>query len=376
MSFGPKVIFAHDWLNGMRGGEKCLELITELYPESPIYTLFYEKEKVSAEIASHPVRVSWLSRLPGAKKNYRRYLPLFPTAIESFRLPSCDLVLSMNHCVAKGVRKPKRAVHVCYCFTPVRYAWGFFDEYFGRGNFLGKLAIRATLKHIREWDRRSASRVDHFVAISQHIRERIQRCYARDSEVIYPPVNTKFYEPDHRLPAGQAGAKTEDFYLVVSALTPYKRVDLAVLAAKKMKKRLVVIGEGPERKRLEKLASGSAEFLGWQPDEVLRDHYQRAKALLFPGEEDFGIVPVEAQACGCFVIAYGKGGALETVLRDETGVFFHQLKADSLAEAMDRFEKRSWNPDAPRKNAARFSNDRFIMEMKSMIQRVTQNRTK
>jgi len=350
----------------MRGGEKCLELMTAQYPGSPIYTLFYEKDKVSPEIASHPVKVSWLSKLPGAAKNYRQFLPFYPSAIETFRLPSCDLVLSMSHCVAKSINKPKKAVHVSYCFTPMRYAWGFFDEYFGRGNLFQKLAIKGMLKHLRNWDRGSASRVDHFVAISQHIRQRIQRCYARESEVIYPPVNTKFYEPDHR-------AKTEDFYLVVSALTPYKRVDLAVLAAKKLKKKLVVIGEGPERKRLEVLAGGCAEFLGWQPDEVLRDHYRRAKALLFPGEEDFGIVPVEAQACGCFVIAYGKGGALETVLRDETGVFFSELKPDSLAEAINRFEGRAWNPDAPRKNAARFSNDRFIMEMKSMIQRISQN---
>ena len=364
MSPVSKVIFAHDWLNGMRGGEKCLELMTAQYPDSPIYTLFYEKEKVSQEIASHPVRASWLSHFPGAQKNYRSFLPLYPTAIESFRLPPCDLVLSMSHCVAKSINKPKRAVHVSYCFTPMRYAWGFFEEYFGRKDFVQKWTIRAMLKHLRDWDRASAARVDHFVAISQHIRDRIKRCYSRESEVIYPPVNTKFYEPDHR-------ARTEDFYLVVSALTPYKRVDLAVLAAKKLGKKLIVIGEGPERKRLETLAAGSAEFLGWQPDEVLRDHYRRAKALLFPGEEDFGIVPVEAQACGCFVIAHGKGGALETVLRDETGVFFDELEADSLAAAIQRFEGRTWNPDAPRKNAARFSNDRFIMEMKSMIQRVS-----
>lgn len=362
MNGTTKVVFVHDWLNGMRGGEKCLELAAALYPQSPIYTLFYEKGKVSEAIASHPVKTSWLARLPGTRKNYRNLLPLYPGAVEAMRLPACDLVFSMSHCAAKGAVKPKKALHVCYCFTPMRYAWGFFDEYFGSKGPLKRLMIKGFLHRLREWDRASSSRVDHFVAISQHIRRRIKACYGRDSEVIYPPVNTRYYEPDHRV-------RTEDFYLVVSALTPYKRIDLAVKAAKKLKKKLIVIGEGPERPRLERMASPDTVFMGWQPDEVLRDHYRRAKALLFPGEEDFGIVPVEMQACGGFVIAYGKGGALETVMENETGVFFAKPDADSLAEAMQRFEKGTWNPDAPRKNAARFSDERFIMEIKSMIQR-------
>lgn len=358
-----KVIFSHDWLNGMRGGEKCLELAASLYPDAPIYTLFYERSKVSGAIAEHPVRSSWLERLPGIYKNYRNYLPLYPAAIESFRLPACDLVLSMNHCVAKGLPKPKGAKHLCYCFTPMRYAWGFFDEYFGSRSGLSQSIIRLFLKRLRDWDRESAKRVDHFVAISQHIRKRLRACYDRESEVIYPPVNTRYYEPDHR-------SRREPFYLVVSALTPYKRIDLAVLAAKRTDKRLIVIGEGPERRRLEAMAGPHTEFLGWQPDAVLRDHYRRAKALLFPGEEDFGIVPAEMQACGGFVLAYGKGGALETVLENETGLFFHKPLAESLADAIRDFEKRDWNEEAPRKNALRFSEERFIMEMKSRIQRL------
>lgn len=367
MTETTKVVFVHDWLNGMRGGEKCLELAAELYPQASIHTLFYEKGKVSEAIASHPIKSSWLNRLPSIYKNYRHFLPLYPSAIESMRLPSCDLVLSMNHCAAKGIVKPRGSLHICYCFTPVRYAWGFFDDYFGGKNPFSKLLIRGFLKRLREWDRESSKRVDHFVAISQHIRKRIRACYGRDSEVIYPPVDTRFYVPEHRTQA-------EDFYLVVSALTPYKRIDLAVQATKKLKKKLVVIGEGPERKRLEAMAGEGTVFLGWQPDEVLRDHYRRARALLFPGEEDFGIVPAEMQSAGGFVIAYGKGGALETVMDRETGLFFNEPKADSLAEAIQRFEKASWNPDAPRKNAARFSDERFIMEMKSMIQRTQKER--
>ncbi len=272
------------------------------------------------------------------------------------------MLLSFNHCAAKGIRKQKNTLHLCYCFTPMRYAWGFFDDYFGRVNIFFKILIRFFLKGLRRWDRATAANVDHFVAISQHIRKRIRACYGRDSDVIYPPVNVQYYQPDHRV-------DREDFYLVVSALVPYKRVDLAVKAAKKIKKRLVVIGDGPQRRSLEDMAGEGTTFLGWQTDETLRDHYRRAKALLFPGEEDFGIVPVEMQACGGPVIAYGKGGALETVIAGETGLFFQELKVEGLVEAVGRFEASAWDPDAPRKNAVRFSGERFIMEMKSMIQR-------
>jgi glycosyltransferase involved in cell wall biosynthesis len=359
-----KVVFVHDWLNGMRGGEKCLELAAKLYPDSPIFTLFHEKGKISEAIARHPIKSSWVQRLPSVYTKYRSYLPLFPAAIESLRLPACDIVLSMNHCVAKGVKKPKRSVHVCYCFTPMRYAWGFFDEYFGGKNFAAKLLIKRFLGRLRDWDRASAPRVDHFVAISQHIRERIKRCYGRDSEVIYPPVNTRFYEPDHRV-------QREDFYLVVSALTGYKRVDLAVKAAKKLKKRLIVIGEGPDRPALQKMAGPETKFLGWQSDAAVRDHYRRAKALLFPGEEDFGIVPVEMQACGGPVIALARGGALETVIGNETGLFFAQADEKSLSAAIEHFESRQWNEEAIRQNAQRFSEERFMMELKSLVQRVT-----
>jgi len=362
MTDAVRMVFVHDWLNGMRGGEKCLELLCETYPGSSIYTLFCEKDKLSERILSHPIRTSWLQRVPGLLRGYRHYLPFYPAAMESFRVGPCDIVLSFSHCVAKGIPKRKNSIHICYCFTPMRYAWGFFDEYFGQMNILSRAVIRVFLKRLREWDKRSAARVDHFIAISQHIRKRIHDCYGRDAEVIYPPVNTLYYEPDHRV-------DREDFYLVVSALVPYKRVDLAVKTAKKFKKRLIVIGDGPQRRALETMAGTETRFLGWQPDDVLRDHYRRAKALLFPGEEDFGIVPVEMQACGGRVIAYGRGGALETVLGGQTGIFFPDLKIESLEEAMCRFEVITWDPDAPRKNALRFSGERFIMEMMTMVQR-------
>ena len=362
MTESIRMVFAHDWLNGMRGGEKCLEVLCEAYPESPIYTLFCDKKKLSKNILSHPIRTSWLQKAPGILGAYRHYLPLFPAAIGSLRAVPCDVVLSFSHCVSKGIRKRKNSTHICYCFTPMRYAWGFFDDYFGQMNFFSKTLIRLFLKRLRKWDHASAAGVDHFVAISQHIRKRIQSCYGRDSDVIYPPVNTGYYTPDHRL-------AREEFYLVVSALVPYKKIDLAVLAAKKMKKTLVIIGDGPQRRSLEKMAGEGTRFLGWQADEVLRDHYRRCRGLLFPGEEDFGIVPVEMQACGGCVIAYGKGGTLETVLAGETGLFFSDLNVESLMEAVRRFESASWNPESPRKNALRFSDERFIMEMRSMLQR-------
>ena len=357
-----KVALSHDWLNGMRGGEKCLEVFCELYPDAPIYTLFYEKGKVSEKIARHPVYVSRLQSFPSIFTRYRYYLPFYTWAAGRFKLKKCNLVLSTSHCVAKGVRKNKEALHICYCFTPARYAWGFFNEYFGGMNWFSRFLIARTLNRFRKWDLKSNKNVDHFVAISQHVRQRIARHYGREAEVIYPPADTVYYAPDGRTQAGDA-------YLVVSALVPYKRIDLAVRAFNRTGKKLVVIGDGPDRKKLEKLAKKNIVFLGWQPDSVLRDHYRRSRALIFPGEEDFGIVPVEAQACGCPVIAYGRGGALETVIENETGIFFQELTENSLVDALQRFESAHLNPECVRKNAERFSKERFQMEIKSMIQR-------
>jgi glycosyltransferase involved in cell wall biosynthesis len=273
-----------------------------------------------------------------------------------------DLVVSTSHCVAKGIRRTKPGVHVCYCFTPMRYAWGFFDEYFGNKSGLSRAAIRFFMARLRDWDRRASSRVDRFIAISQHVRERILRHYGRDAEVIYPPADTVFYTPSPETPR-------EDFYLVVSALVPYKRVDLAVRALGKMGRRLVVIGDGPELEALKRLARPGTAFLGWQSDESIRDHYRRARALVFPGEEDFGIVPVEAQACGLPVIAYGRGGALETVLRRETGLFFAELTEEALCGTIEEFERTKFLPELARRNAERFSRDRFKIEIRAAIDR-------
>jgi glycosyltransferase involved in cell wall biosynthesis len=362
-----KVAFSHDWLNGMRGGEKCLEALCELYPESDIYTLFHEKGKVNGAIAARRIFTSPIQNLPGVFRSYRYYLPFFPQAIEAFDLEGYDVVVSTSHCVAKGIRKNRGAVHICYCFTPMRYAWGLFEEYFGRRGALMKRAIQFFLKRIRHWDRRTSGRVDRFVAISSHVKDRIAAHYGREADVVYPPVDTDFFVPDPAVPA-------EDFYLVVSALVPYKKIELAIEAFSRNGRRLVVIGSGPEEPYLRSIAARNIEFLGWQPDAVLRDRYRRARALIFPGEEDFGIVPVEVQACGRFVIAYGKGGALETVKDGTTGVFFHEPTVGSLCDAVARFESLSLDGQEARRNAMRFSRERFKEEIDAVVRGAVRGR--
>lgn len=356
-----RVALVHDWLNGMRGGERCLEVLCEIFPDAPIFTLFYEKGKLSPKISTHPIHPSRIDRWPQVYKRYRHYLPFFPHAIESMDFSSYDLVISTSHCVAKAAKKKKEALHICYCFTPMRYAWGFFDEYFGDQNFFLRALIREVIGRIQKWDLAVSSRVDHFVAISHHIRKRIQRAYDRSADVIYPPCDTDFYTPE-------PDRESEDFYLVVSALVPYKRIDLAIEAFGGTSRKLVIIGEGPERKKLESRAPKNVQFLGWQSDEVLRYSYRRARALIFPGEEDFGIVPVEAQACGCPVVALGEGGALETVVEGKTGLFFNEKTSDDLRLALDRFETMTWNPKEIREHALKFSRQRFTDEMKTYIE--------
>ena len=361
---GEQVVLVHDWLTGMRGGEKCLEPLCRRWPDARLFTLLHRPGSVAPAIERTRIRASFLNRLPGVERYYRYLLPLMPLAA-GWRVTAADLVVSLSHAVAKSAVPPPGVPHVCYCFTPMRYAWHLKDSYFRADGWLAGLKARAVdllLAGLRRWDRRTADRVSHFVAISHTVRRRIRDCYGRDAAVIYPPVDTDFYTP--------SGQPREDFYLVVSALAPYKRFDLAVEACRRLGRRLVVIGSGQELARLKAAAGPQATFLGWQPDGVIRDHLRRAKALLFPGEEDFGIVPLEAQACGCPVIGFGRGGLTETVrplgtAPDPTGVFFAEQTPDSLIDALERFEAHAdrFDPRDARRQALRFRRDRFETEL-------------
>jgi glycosyltransferase involved in cell wall biosynthesis len=360
----PRVVLAHDWLTGMRGGEKCLEVLCRRWPLAPLFTLLHKPGAVSHTIEQHPLHTSFLHYLPAAQSYYRYFLPLMPAAVSAWRLPPCDLVVSFSHCVAKGVHPPRGVPHVCYCFTPMRYVWHQRDAYFGAER-LGTIKARILdrgLAMLRRWDEHTAARVTHFVAISRTVQRRIAECYGRPSDIIYPPVDTDFFSP--------APVTRADFYLAVSAFAPYKRLDLAIEACNRLRRPLIVIGSGQDANRLRALAGPTVHFLGWQPNAVIRDYFRRCRALLFPGEEDFGIVPVEAQACGAPVIAYGQGGATETVIppgsrREPTGLWFEEQSADCLAACLQTFESRSGDfaPNAARRQALRFNQRRFEEEL-------------
>jgi glycosyltransferase involved in cell wall biosynthesis len=361
----PRIVLVHDWLTGMRGGEKCLEVLCRRFPDASLFTLLHVAGSVSPAIERLRPRTSFLQRLPRVERYYRYLLPLMPLAA-NWRLPACDLVVSFSHCVAKSARPPRGVPHVCYCFTPMRYAWHMRQAYFGSGRSLTARLRDRMLAQLRDWDRRTAERVTHFIAISRTVRERIRDCYGRESTVIYPPVDTDFYYPD--------GGLRGDDYLVVSAFAPYKRLDLAIEACTRLGRRLIVIGDGQDAARLRALAGPTVAFLGWQSDAIIRDHLRRCRALLFPGEEDFGIVPVEANACGTPVIAYGRGGATETIVNlgapaAPTGVWFEEQNTPSLAAAIERFEKDEgrFDPAALRRQALRFHRARFAAELLAFL---------
>jgi glycosyltransferase involved in cell wall biosynthesis len=350
----------------MRGGERCLEVFCELFPEADLFTLLHVPGSVSPVIEARRIVTSFIQRLPDARRSYRRYLPLFPAAIRGFDLSGHDLVLSSSHAVAKGARVPLGALHVCYCFTPMRYVWDLYDEYFGpRSGLATRLLMPPVAAVLRRWDRRTSAGVHHFVAISRFVADRIRRAYGRHADVIYPPVDVARFRLDD---------SPGDFYLVVSALTPYKRVDLAVEAANRLGRRLVIVGTGPEEGRLRAMAGPTVEFLGWRDDAETAELYARCRALIFPTLEDFGITPLEAMAAGRPVIALGQGGALETVVppggsEPATGLFFERQSAESLAAAVRHFESGSirFEPKALRRRAEAFDRPLFRERMESYL---------
>jgi glycosyltransferase involved in cell wall biosynthesis len=370
---GLKVALVHDWLTGMRGGEKCLEGFCEIFPQADIYTLLHIPGSVSATIERHPIRTSWIQRLPSAPSHYRNYLPLFPLALKSLRLKDYDLVLSSSHCVAKGIDIPPGALHIAYIHTPMRYVWDMYEAYFGKGSQAGRLAkalMPFLAPRLRRWDVRSNSGVHHFVANSQHVRKRIHNYYGRESEVVFPPVDVSHFD---LFPA------PKDYYLMVTALAPYKRVDLAIEAFNRTGQPLVIVGSGPLRNTLQRFSRDNIRWLGWQENAALKQLYGECRALIFPGEEDAGITPLEAQASGRPVVAFGRGGALETVMdlseflegRSDffSGVFFKEQTAGSLIKAVERLESQAHllNPYRVRAQALQYDREVFKEKIRKAV---------
>jgi glycosyltransferase involved in cell wall biosynthesis len=345
----------------MRGGERVLEALCGMFPSAEIFTLLHERGTVSPEIERRVRKTSLVQRLPAAERLYRHYLPLFPFVIEQFDLDRYDLVVSSSHCAAKAVIRAGRATHVCYCHSPMRYAWDQFDAYFGEAR-VGRIPMRLLRRYMRRlarWDAETADRVDRFVANSEHVAGRIRRYYRRGARVVHPPIDTEFFTPDGRL--------TDNYLLVVSALVPYKRLDLAIAAAELVQMPLKIVGRGPEAARLRRIAGAGTEFLGTLTNEQIRTLYRGAAALLMPGEEDFGMVPVEAQACGCPVVALARGGALETVRDGVTGVLVPEASVTALADGIRQVLALRTDTTTLRHHAEEFSTGAFVRGMTAAI---------
>jgi glycosyltransferase involved in cell wall biosynthesis len=361
-----RVAFVRDWLTVYAGADRVMDAALELFPGAPVYTLIYQSENfVGRRVHQHPVHTSFIDRLPWGRRNYRTYLPLMPWAIEQFDLSGYDVVISMSHVVAKGVLTRADQLHISYVFTPMRYAWDLYFQYLRelrltRG--MKSLAVRAFLHYLRTWDVATAHRPDVMIAASEYVAQRIWKLYRRRAGVVHPPVEIDRFRADR---------PREDFYLTVSRFVPYKRLDLIVEAFSRMGKPLVVIGDGPERERMSRHAGPSVRLLGAQSDEVVQDFMERCRAFVFAADEDFGIVTVEAQAAGAPVIAYGRGGSIETVLPGRTGVFFEEQTVDALVATVGAFEERPprYSAELIRDTTRRFSRTRFQEEFLMMVER-------
>ncbi len=364
-SDGLRVALVHDWLTGMRGGEKVLQEIASRFPDSPIFTLFHLPGSVSDALESHPIYTSSLQRAPLLARHYRSYLPLFPGAIERFDLSSFDLVVSSSHCVAKGVKTT--GPHLCYCHTPVRYAWDQMETYFPKSSGPIGMVRSHLLKRLRRWDQRTADRVHRYVANSHFVAGRIKRYYDREATVIAPPIDTSYFA----LPAPDT--HRADYFVSVAALSPYKRHDVAIAAANTLGLELLIVGEGPDRKRLEQLAGPTVQFTGRVDDERLRELYQTARALVQPGIEDFGMAPVEALACGTPIVAAGEGGVLDIVRDGLEGVLYEPHQDAALVAALQRFEHLSFDRGRLAQRAEEFSlahfHERFAREIQATLER-------
>jgi glycosyltransferase involved in cell wall biosynthesis len=373
-SSAPRVALVHEWLVTMRGGERVVEVFAELFPEAPIYTLVRRTGALSPALERRDIRTSFLQRLPFGVSKYRHFLPLMPAAIESFDLREFDAVLSSSFCVAKGVITQPETRHVSYCHTPMRYAWEQQQDYFGAGRASPAVRVVATVatNYLRTWDEASARRPDHYVANSRHVARRVLKRYGYEAEVIHPPVDCARF-------TARSMPRSDGYYAMLTAFAPYKRIDLAIEAFTRMGRRLLIAGGGQEGGRIRELVKpgGPVELVGELAGAKIAEFLAGARAFIFPGEEDFGIAPVEAQACGVPVIALGRGGALETIVGPEngaaepTGLFFEEQTTDALIDAVERFERMEaeFSPGAARRNALRFDRPVFKETMRKALER-------
>lgn len=360
----PKIAIVHDWLVTNAGAEKVLRALIDIYPNADIFSLvdFLSQKDREAVLGGREVKTSFIQKLPFAKKHFRNYFFLFPTAIESFDLGSYDVIISSSWAVAKGVKKHANQLHISYCYTPIRYAWDLYDEYTANLPQPKKLFVQATLRYIRKWDIKTLDRVDYFIADSLFVQERIKRIYDRQSLVIYPPVDTQNFrfEP-----------KKEDFYLTASRLVPYKKTKLIVEAFNEMSdKKLVVIGSGEEYEAIKKIAKANVTVLGFCQDHILREHMQKAKAFIYAAVEDFGIVPIEAMACGTPVVALNAGGTAETVVDGKNGIHFEKQIKDDIIQAIQRFEKQTFDLASISQSVQTYNVQRFQDEIKEFVSMV------
>lgn len=357
----PRVVLVHDWLNQRGGAEDVLETLVGMFPRSSIYTSIYAPQLMPDSYRAWDIRTLWMDRLPRIHAHHQPYLPLYPLAWSGLHIADADIVLSNKSGFCHGVRVGERTLHICYCLAPTRYVWGL-DDYIAREG-LGKAAqivLRPLIALLKRWDYAAAQRVHHFIAISREIQARIKRFYRRESIILYPPVDTSRFQP---------ASRAEDYYLVVSRLIPYKRIDLAVQAATRLGLPLKVAGRGRDLERLRAIAGPTVEFLGYVPDDQLPELMARCKALIFPGLEDFGITPVQAQAAGRPVIAFAGGGALDTVIPGRTGALFHEQTVESLAAALVAFDASAYDPRVLRAHAETFDTAVFTRQLNAYIER-------
>jgi len=362
-----RVALVHDYLNQYGGAERVLEAMHDLFPDAPIFTSIFDPEVMPPSYRRMNIRTSFMQRLPGVMSRHQSYLPFYPLVFENFDLSGFDVVISNSSAWAKSVITDPETVHICYCLTPMRWAWRYHD-YVNRERLgpLARIALPPVMNYLRMWDVAAANRVDSFVAISRAVADRIKKFYRRDASIIYPPVDTEAFRPV---------GTVDDFFLVASRLIPYKRVDLVVDAFNRLGLPLKIVGDGRDRADLQASARDNIEFLGRVSDADLSDLYGRCRAFIFPGEEDFGIAPVEAQACGRPVIAFAAGGALDTVMDGTTGRYFFEQTSDALMDAVRRFEMQSWDSSLIRCNAERFSLNTFRSEFTTLVENLSVQRT-